>query len=232
MNTATILRMLLTPLVMLSLASGVAGEDAKEESKQKELPADGKLFDGKTLDGWKILAINDFDKHGKVSVVDGAIVLDTGRPATGISYQGKLPRINYEISLDAKRVDGDDFFCGLTFPVGKEYCSLIIGGWGGGVTGLSNLDNMSAVENETTGYQEFKNDQWYKIRLRVTEKQIQAWVDEDEIVDVATKDRKFSIWWEQEPVRPLGVASWHTKAALRNITLTPIKAEPEKPKEE
>ena len=38
--------------------------------------------------------------------------------------------MDYELRLEAKRVEGGDFFCGLTFPVGKEYCTLILGGWG------------------------------------------------------------------------------------------------------
>ncbi len=203
---------------------GLASFAVADEPKVAKQPQDGSLFNGKNLEGWKIITKYDFEKHGKVTVNKGEIILEKGRPATGISYQKKMPRINYEVSLDAKRIEGEDFFCGLTFPVGKSYCSLIIGGWGGGVTGLSNIDNMSAVENETTGYVEFKKNQWYHIRLRVTDKNITAWVDKEEILGVDTKDRKLSIWWEQEPVRPFGIATWHTKAALRNLKLTPILA--------
>lgn len=177
------------------------------------------LFDGKTLKNWRVIKINDFELHGKVYVKDKAIVVEKGKPASGIAFTGKVPRMNYEVSLDAKRIDGNDFFCGLTFPVEKTYCTLILGGWGGGTTGLSNVDDAAAVENETSSYTEFKQNRWYAIRLRVTEKKIEAWVDKEQIIDLDTSDRKFSIWWEQEPARPLGIATWYTTAALRNIRL-------------
>ena len=100
------------------------------------------------------------------------------------------------------------------------YLSLVLGGWGGGATGISNLDNMSAIENETTGFHEFEQDRWYRIRLRVTDDKVEAWVDDEQIVGVEHTKHKLSIWWEQEPVRPFGIASWYTKSALRNIRLT------------
>ena len=56
-----------------------------------------------------------------------------------------FPREDYEVSLEARRLEGTDFFCGLTFPVGKEPCTLIIGGWGGTTVGLSNVDDYSAA---------------------------------------------------------------------------------------
>ena len=183
----------------------------------------GVMFNGKDLDGWRVLDKIDFASHGKVVVKDKQILLGAGKPATGISWTGELSRMNYELSLDAKRVAGGDFFCGLTFPVNKSYCTLIIGGWGGWVTGLSNVDGQSAVENETTDSQKFKNKKWYRIRLRVTAGKIEAWVDKKKIVDLATKGKKFSIWWEQEPVRPLGIATWYTTAALKNIRLVRLK---------
>ena len=180
------------------------------------------LFNGRDLSGWRVVEKHDFARHGSVNVEDQAIILNAGAPASGISVTRPFPRVDYEVFLEAKRIEGSDFFCGITFPVQKDYLSLILGGWGGGVTGLSNLDNAPAVENETTGFQEFEQDRWYKIRLRVTKEKVEAWLDGSQIVDVELKGRKLSIWWEQEPARPFGIASWYTKAALRNIRLKPI----------
>lgn len=181
------------------------------------------LFDGKTLRGWRIIDEFDFARHGKVSVADGAIRIEPGSPASGVAFAGKPPRDNYELRLHAKRTVGSDFFCGLTFPVGDSHCTLILGGWGGGVVGLSNVDHMSAVENETSTYLEFDNDRWYKIRLRVTPQRIAVWVDDEQLIDLAREDRQFSIWWEQEPARPLGIATWYTGSALRGIQLRQLK---------
>lgn len=217
---------LLPGLLLLALfgVGHAAPPEAKPGKKARPDPSGKAIFNGKNLDGWRIVDKIDFEKHGKVTVEGGELRLAQGQTATGVSYGGKIPRDNYEISLEAKRTDGSDFFCGLTFPVADEYCTLIVGGWGGGVTGLSNVDGLSAEENETTGYTEFKNGRWYKVRLRVTKKAIQAWLDKEQIVDLKRADRKFAIWWEQEPVRPLGVATWRTGAALRNVRLTRLDA--------
>ena len=189
--------------------------DRNEAAKSK--PAI--LFDGKSLDGWRIIDQVDFERHGDVGLSEGAAVLNAGKPATGIAWKGDFPRSNYEVSLEAKRIEGSDFFCGITFPVGEEYCTLIVGGWGGGVVGLSNIDGMSAIENETTDYREFELNRWYPIRLRVSDARIEVWLEGKQIVDVDRDGHEFGIWWEQEPARPFGIASWYTSAALKNIRL-------------
>lgn len=202
-----------------SVAQGESGSN-KESAKR---PAKQRLLNGKDLKGWRIVSEFDFEKHGKIRYEKKAVVLDKGTPATGIAWKEKFPRMNYEVSLDAKRIDGQDFFCGMTFPVDAEYCTLILGGWGGNVTGLSNVDGQNADENETTSYVDFKPNRWYRIRLRVTDQKIEAWVDQQQIVNLETEGRKFSIWWEQEPVRPFGIASWYTTSGLRNIELQRLR---------
>ena len=39
-------------------------------------------------------------------------------------------------------------------------------------------------------------------------------------VDLKLKDKRFNIWWEQEPLRPFGIGNWYSSSELRNITLT------------
>jgi|SRR5688572_2985472 len=183
---------------------------------QQPVPAGAiQLFDGKTLNGWRI---SDFAGKGPVRVEDGKLILEMGT-MTGVTYTNDVPTMNYEISVEAMRVDGSDFFCGLTFPVGKDPCSLIVGGWGGGVVGLSSLDGQDAANNETTQYINFEKGRWYKVRLRVLPNKIQAWIDEDKVIDADTTDRQISIRLEVEESRPLGFSSWSTTAALRNIYL-------------
>ncbi len=181
------------------------------------------LFDGKTLKNWKVVNEFDFARHGKVTVENGVIVLAPGKPGTGIAWTGPFPRDNYEVSLEAMRYTGEDFFCGMTFPVGKEYCTLILGGWGGTLIGLSNIDGQPADENETTQAERFAANRWYHVRLRVTPAAIEVWLDKESIIRVERKDREFSIWWEQEPMRPFGIASWYTGSKLRNIALKDLK---------
>jgi len=175
------------------------------------------LFDGKSLKGWKVADKYDFELHGKVEVKEGAIILERGDAQTGVVLAGEFPRENYEVSLEASRLEGTDFFCGLTFPVGKEPCTLIIGGWGGTTVGLSNVDDYSAVENETTNFITFEEKRWYRIRLRVTGENISAWIDEKHLIDLDREGHRFTIWPQQEPVQPFGIATWYTTGALRNI---------------
>ena len=189
--------------------------NGSEASTPKAAAKEQSLFDGKSLAGWKV---TDFAGHGEVSAKDGTILLEMGQ-MTGITWTNDVPRMNYEISLEAKRVEGSDFFCGLTFPVAKDPCSLIVGGWGGGVVGLSSLDSQDAANNETTKFMNFKTGQWYAIRLRVTPGKIEAWIDADKVIDCPTEDRAISIRLEMEDSKPLGIATWSTAAALRNVRL-------------
>ena len=153
-----------------------------------------------------------------MKVEDGRLILGSG-VMTGVTWTNELPRTNYEVSCEAMRVDGSDFFCALTFPVGEDPCSLIVGGWGGGVVGLSSLDGQDAANNDTTKYMTFENGRWFKIRLRVASGKIEAWIDNEQVVNVETKDRRLSIRVEVEPSQPLGFATWSTTGALRNIAL-------------
>lgn len=184
-------------------------------------PAWKDLFDGKTLKGWKKTA---FGGEGDVEVKDGRIVIGAGSPMSGITWTEDFPKTDYEVTLDAMRVSGSDFFCGLTFPVGESPCSFIVGGWGGGVVGLSSIDGSDASENETTHYQEFESGRWYTVRVRVTKDKIAAWIDKKQMVDLDTKDRRLSIRMEVDLSRPLGVSTYNTTAALRNLKVARIIA--------
>jgi len=175
------------------------------------------LFDGKSLEGWKE---TDFAGQGTVEVADEQIKLGFGQDLTGITLDSdEFPKTNYELELEAMRVDGADFFCGLTFPIEEQTCSLIVGGWGGTVVGLSSIDRFDASMNETTKFMTFKRGRWYKIRLRVTPGKVDAWIDDEQVVDFDVGDHKISIRVEVKASQPLGIASWQTSAALRNIRM-------------
>jgi len=198
-----------------------------EKKSAKPFRSDIVIFDGKTLTGWKP---TNFGGEAEVSVKDGAILLPVGNDMTGITWKDAslIPKTGYILELEAQRVDGSDFFCGLTFPVGKDPCSLILGGWGGGVCGLSSINGFDASENETTVYREFKNKKWYRVKLQVCNDRIQVWLDKENIVDQPRKDRMFSIRLECELSRPLGFATWRTTGALRKLKLRKMTAEEHK----
>jgi hypothetical protein len=193
-----------------------AGADQSQPGKEAQ-PAWQPLFDGKTLTNWQS---TKFIGEGAVKVENGQIVLEAGRNLTGITWTGpELPATNYEIALQAMRVEGRDFFAGVTFPVADSFCSLILGGWGGTVVGLSSINGVDASENETSQSVEFEPGRWYNIRIRVTPAKIEAWLDERQIINQDLEGNKISTRIEVDPSRPLGVASWRTKSALRNLRL-------------
>ncbi|MCH8829278.1 MAG: DUF1080 domain-containing protein, partial [Planctomycetes bacterium] len=65
----------------------------------------------------------------------------------------------------------------------------------------------------------FKKGEWYRIRLRVTETKIEAWIDGQKIVDQKTTGKKISVRQEIELSKPFGFATWQTTGALRNIRI-------------
>jgi hypothetical protein len=178
------------------------------------------MFDGKTLTGWKTAP---FGGEGDVYVEDGNLVLDFGASMTGVTWQRNFPKSNYEIRYEAMRVEGNDFFCGLTFPVGDSHCSFIVGGWGGTVVGLSSIDGRDASENSTGQYMEVKNKQWYKFRVRVTDDKIQCWIDDKEVIDQPLEGVKISTRVEVNLNKPLGFATWETRGALRKMEYRVLK---------
>ena len=225
-NTARISRNALAALgasllaVVALAAAPRPGSGQAAAAPQTAKPADAgwhALFDDKTLTGWQP---SGFSGEGAVTVEDGRIVLDTGKSMTGITWAGAAPpATNYEIALQAMRVEGRDFFAGVTFPVDGSFCSLILGGWGGSVIGLSSINGQDASQNDTSQSMEFQNGRWYSVRIRVTPAKIEVWLDDRQIITQDLKGNKIDIRLEMERSKPLGVASWKTKSALRDIRL-------------
>src|SRR5947209_6205238 len=127
-----------TPAMILLLLPypGYGRDEARKEPKAGWKS----LFDGKSLDGWKPA---DFGGDARVFVKDGAIVMEKGKLMSGVTYRrGDFPKMDYEVTLEGKKLAGDDFFCTTTFPVGDSFCSLVVGGWGGSLVGLSSLNSL------------------------------------------------------------------------------------------
>lgn len=187
------------------------------------------LFDGKSLDSWKTA---EFGGEGKPKVENGLIIVPAGQTLSGVTSTRKdLPRMGYEIEVDAQKLEGSDFFCALTFPVGESHASLVLGGWGGSICGISSLDYQDAANNETTKSIEFKDKEWYHVRMRVLPKRLQAWLDEEMIVDANTEDRKVDIRIDIAESLPFGLATYQTTAAYKNIRVRRLTEEELKPKD-
>lgn len=206
----------LVPILVIVSLAHAAGSQKEAGSPKKEPATPWKtLFDGKSLTGWKAA---NFGGEGDVVVKEGAIVMERGDPMTGFAFTGKdLPKIDYEIAFEGKKIVGNDFFCTTTFPVKDSHCSLVVGGWGGTVVGLSSLDGRDASDNESSTFKGFQHNKWYKVRIRVLQESIQAWIDDEKLVDIETKDRKVSIRVECDLCRPLGFATYRTAGAVKDV---------------
>jgi hypothetical protein len=220
------LRMAFRALMILGCATGLA-------AMADEPPKPRILFDGKTLDGWKV---TDFASAGAVEVRDGVIVLSEGGPMSGItSTLTDLPTTDYELTYEARRTSGQDFFAAATIPVGKEFVTFVNGGWGSTVTGLSSINGADASENATTSWIKYVDNTWYTFRIRVTDQVIRCWIDDKPIIDFDRRDVSLGLRLETYANRPLGFASYHSTGELRKVairTLTPQEVADTKPPEE
>lgn len=163
--------------------------------------------------------VADFSGRAQATVVDGVVIMEKGNDMTGVRWNGSSPNLPYEVTLEAMRLSGGDFFCGLTVPYKDSAFSLIVGGWGGTCVGISSLDFLDAYNNETAQFRTFQDHKWHFIQLRVSEDRIQAWINKEQLVDVSIKDRDVDIRWEMAPIKPLGIATWRTTGAFRNFVI-------------
>jgi Domain of Unknown Function (DUF1080) len=185
------------------------------------------LIPAQGLEGWEI---TDFYGHGEVKRQEELLVFEPGKPLTGITYAKKdFPSSNFEIELEARRVSGNDFFCGLTFPVGKGFCSYIAGGWGGSLVGISSVNGADASENSNSSSFDFKNGQWYKFRIRVDDEFVRGWIDKKEMFAQEREGNQFSTRIEVNASQPLGMCVFQSKVEMKNFRWRAIDPETGKP---
>jgi hypothetical protein len=184
-----------------------------------QIAEDRMLFDGVSLNNWQLI---DYEGHGEVLVSDSCIIIGKGDLITGIRWTGDFPKTGYEVTLSAKRVNGNDFFCGLTFPVRESYLTLVLGGWRGALSGLSCIDGYDAANNQTGIVYGFGTGWWYDVRLRVTDEKVEAWVADEKLVDFTIGKSRLSLRSEVESSVPFGFTTYQTTGAIKNIRLRMI----------
>ena len=224
-------------LILVQFAAGTRckAEDFERTSNASKAALDkasGNTTEPRTKQ-WKPLAgrwqVCQFGGDGDVQINRNRIMVQSGQPLTGVVWQKdpktKLPpllRDNYELKLVARRIAGFDFFCGLTFPVADQHATLVLGGWGGGITGLSCIDGVDASENETRSFGHYEDNQWYRVRVRVSPKYVQCWIDDDSVAKVTRQDHRFNLRVEMDLCEPLGFAAYECDAEFKDIVIRPL----------
>ena len=214
---------LLAALLTLPTATCADADDAKAkpaETKAKK-KTDGKKWTDLT-GSWEKC---QFGGDGEIEIKGKMISLGFGDPITGVVWKGKIPRDNYEIEIEGRRTEGFDFFCAVTFPVAKSHASLVLGGWGGGVVGISSIDDRDASDNQTTMFRDFKNNQWYRARIRIEETRLVVWIDDKLQFEHPRKDHKFDIRYEMDPCTPFGLANYQCKSEIRKVRIRQLAKE-------
>ena len=171
------------------------------------------LFDGGSLGQF---VSTDFGGQGEVTVRDGRLELGIGNPLTGVTWTGALPPAEYELEVTARRQMGGDFFCGLTFPVGDSHLTLVLGGWGGSVCGLSSFSGLDAAHNDTRRTRYFAPGRDYTALVSVSRERVTVALDGEPFLDVELGGRVCGLRPEVLLSRPLGLASFATEASVRS----------------
>lgn len=156
---------------------------------------------------------------GQVDVGD-ELSIGWGEALTNVRWKGEVPTAPFELEMKAKRLNGTDFFCAVTFPArGVEECvTLIVGGWGGSLVGISSIDGKDASENEAQKIHTFETDVWYQIRLVRDGEKILVWIDGEKLIDIDTTGKKLSLREGGiEECAPFGLSTWQTTAQIKDI---------------
>ena len=151
--------------------AGLGIADAEAQARRAKVPYEYTafegtnwvtMFDGKSMTGWMPLELGgsgpaefeaDFvpDKTPDAKPTPIRRV-NRGDMLSGMAWTNGPVRMNYEIEWEAMRVDGNDFFAAMSFPVKDDYVTFIPSGWGGSVGGISSVDGHDASENETSSF--------------------------------------------------------------------------------
>ena len=70
----------------------------------------------------------------------------------------------------------------------------------------------------------FDNGRWHDVALRVTSSSIEAWIDDECVVEVERGERRFTVYDQLRVTRPVGVFTWKTEGALKDIGVIRVGA--------
>jgi hypothetical protein len=150
----------------------------------------------------------------------GILRIQWGESLSAIRWKGAPVTLPFEVEWEARRIDGSDFFSGLTFParVSGESLTWVVGGWGGALVGISSIDGKDAAENESTRHRSFEKGRWYRLKLRREGERLATWIDGEPVLDLDTSGKTLGL--RPGPIdccAPFGLATWQTTGEFKGL---------------
>lgn len=174
------------------------------------------LFDGTNLEEWQLGVYGEPDDYELQG--DGVVIPQTAALA-GMTYTGALPEAPYRLVVEATKLYGGDFFLGVTFPVRDAHLTLVVGGWGGVVSGLSSLDGKDAARNATKTVRHFPNGKRHVVAIEVDDARVDVTIDGEPFLGTSLEGVELGMRVEVEPSRPLGIATFATSTLLHRVSV-------------
>jgi serine/threonine-protein kinase len=177
------------------------------------------LFDGKTLAGWEPVTLGEFAKAGRIHAENGEIVLDASTHVTGLVSTRDIVNMDYELTIEAMRDAPGDLFYQVVFPVGDSFCTLIVGGWGGGLVCLEAVDGRPSDQSVTARRMDLQPGKWHRANLRVTQESIEVRVDNEKVISLPMEGHSFTMSGRWLMIKPFGIVTGSPRTVLRDIAL-------------
>jgi len=196
------------------------------------------LFDGKGLDGWRI--VKDFRytyrhytrerKMGKVHCKDGQLILEaTLRPDfrnAAAVWTRSVPKDNYEVLVEGEARGGTHL--GMVLPVGESHFEVTVyhGGGHGASVWLGQLDG---VEGHRAGaYHRYQKERSpsYRLSVHVGPNGVYVTVDGERLIEVERGRYDFSASPFRDRFKPFGLWAHQGPWAVRSLRLRRIEAQP------
>jgi len=124
---------------------------------------------------------------------------------------------DYEISLEAQKISGREGFL-ILFRAKSErdFYWINIGGWGNTATAVERSNDNRRKVISPWRPMRIEEGRWYKIRVRCQGRRIQAWLDDQFLLDFTDDSENAHLTGK------VGVGTWLTRAKFRNIKVTAL----------
>jgi len=159
----------------------------------------------------------DFGAEDAVAIEPTGVRLEPGAPLSGVTFTGPLPTPPYTLAVEFTKRYGSDFPLAVTFPVAGSHLSLVLGGWGGTVCGLSSLDGLDAARNATRFVHAFPAGVRTVVELDVEAERVAVRLDGVQVLDASLAGHAVGVRAELEPCKPLGLAAFATATTIHRF---------------